>query len=162
MIRPLAIIFAVAIVYLLWRTPALLRRKWAQQWLVPALAACVALLYAGSPIDLIPDVTPIGLLDDLVVLVTAFWWARQRVQAKPAEAGQARSDKAARADTRARWDPYAVLGIGRSATPDEITRAYREQLKRYHPDRVSGLGEELQAVAHEKTVEITRAYKELS
>jgi preprotein translocase subunit Sec63 len=65
-------------------------------------------------------------------------------------------------DPRERWDPWAVLGIARDATRDEIARAYREQLKRYHPDRVADLGPELQQVAHRKTVELQRAYSELT
>jgi DnaJ-domain-containing protein 1 len=61
-----------------------------------------------------------------------------------------------------RLDPWAVLGVPRGASRDEIARAYREQLKRYHPDRVADLGPELQQVAHRKTVELQRAYTELS
>ena len=60
------------------------------------------------------------------------------------------------------WDPYAVLGVARGASRDQIRDAYREQLKLYHPDRVSGLGEELQALAHDKVIEIQRAYEELT
>jgi preprotein translocase subunit Sec63 len=60
------------------------------------------------------------------------------------------------------WDPYAVLGVARGASQDEIARAYREQVKRYHPDRVADLGTELQQVAHKKTVELQRAYRELT
>jgi preprotein translocase subunit Sec63 len=63
---------------------------------------------------------------------------------------------------RDRWDPYAVLGVARDASRDEIAHAYREQLKRYHPDRVADLGPELQQVAHRKTVELQRAYAELT
>jgi DnaJ like chaperone protein len=55
-------------------------------------------------------------------------------------------------------DPYVVLGVPRGAPPEEIARAYREQMKRYHPDRVANLGDELQRVAHRKTLEIQRAY----
>jgi len=54
-----------------------------------------------------------------------------------------------------------VLGVRRGATREEVTSAYRDLLKRYHPDRVADLGEELQRVAHEKTLEIQRAYDEL-
>lgn len=60
------------------------------------------------------------------------------------------------------WDPYVVLGVTRGASRDEIAQAYREQLKRYHPDRVADLGPELQRVAHRKTVELQRAYAELT
>ena len=45
------------------------------------------------------------------------------------------------------WDPYAVLGIARGASHDQIVRAYREQLKLYHPDRVADLGPELQQLS---------------
>ena len=55
-----------------------------------------------------------------------------------------------------------MLGVTRDATRDEIVRAYREQLKRYHPDRVADLGPELQEVAHRKTIDLQRAYAELT
>ena len=32
------------------------------------------------------------------------------------------------------WDPYATLGLGRTATADEIRRAYRALAKELHPD----------------------------
>lgn len=35
-------------------------------------------------------------------------------------------------------DPYAVLGVAPTATPDEITRAYRRQLRTHHPDVRTG------------------------
>ena len=55
-------------------------------------------------------------------------------------------------------DPYEILEVARDASPAEITRAYREQMKRYHPDRVAGLGDELQRLAHERAIAIQRAY----
>ena len=60
------------------------------------------------------------------------------------------------------WDPWAVLGVPRGASRGEITHAYHEQLRRYHPDRVADLGSELQHLAHEKTIELRRAYDELA
>jgi hypothetical protein len=32
-------------------------------------------------------------------------------------------------------DPYAILGVDPGAAPGELTAAYREQAKRWHPDR---------------------------
>ncbi len=32
------------------------------------------------------------------------------------------------------WDPYSVLGLGRTATADDIRRAYRKLAKELHPD----------------------------
>lgn len=122
-------------------------------------AALVVLLYARSPIDLLPDrLGGLGLLDDLVVLLLAVRWVRRQwpFAQRPGTAG------APRAAVRQAFDPHAVLGVRPGATPDEITHAYREQLKRYHPDRVAGLGEELQQVAHERTLAIQRAYAELA
>jgi DnaJ like chaperone protein len=121
-------------------------------WTAALAIALAVLLYLRSPIDLIPDrLGAIGLLDDLVVLLVALWWlgrrrARARTRSGPSEAG---------------WDPHAVLGVARDASPEDITRAYREQMSRYHPDRVAHLGEELRELAHRKAVEIQRAYEEL-
>lgn len=125
-----------------------------KSWLLPALVALAVLLYLRSPIDLIPDlVRPFGLLDDLAVLLSALWWYRRR--RRGAAAGEA-----PRGDARD-FDPYAVLGVDRDAGDEDIARAYRECMKRYHPDRVADLGDELRHLAHEKTVEIQRAYEQL-
>src|SRR5438477_11804573 len=35
-------------------------------------------------------------------------------------------------------DPYEVLGLTKSATADEIVKAYRKLSKKYHPDRNPG------------------------
>lgn len=59
-------------------------------------------------------------------------------------------------------DPYRILHIDRSATPEAIKRAYREQAARYHPDKVAHLGEEFQAMAKEKFQDIQWAYEQLT
>jgi DnaJ-domain-containing protein 1 len=120
-----------------------------------AIAVGLALfLYLRSPIDLVPArAGAIGLVDDLLVLVTSAWWIRPRL-ARP-------TPPAPRPTPGAAWDPWAVLGVARGATAAEITHAYREQMKRYHPDRVADLGEELRRLAHEKALDIQRAYAEI-
>src|SRR5918995_6595422 len=54
-------------------------------------------------------------------------------------------------------DHYAILGVPREATADEIKRAYRELARRYHPDANP---ENPEAVEHFK--EVNRAYEVLS
>ena len=53
-------------------------------------------------------------------------------------------------------DPYKILNISRDADEEEIKRAYRNLVKKYHPDRYqnSPLAEE----ASEKMKEINQAY----
>lgn len=63
---------------------------------------------------------------------------------------------------RAESDPYEVLGVPPGAPPDQVKRAYHELIKLYHPDRVHGLGPELQELAKAKTIAINAAYEKLS
>ncbi len=55
-------------------------------------------------------------------------------------------------------DPWTVLGIPRTATPEETKTAYLSVVQQYHPDKVAHLGAELQTLAAEKTKAITQAY----
>jgi len=51
-------------------------------------------------------------------------------------------------------DPYAILGIGPGAAPNEVAAAYRRLAKRYHPDRAGERGARRMA-------EINAAYDQL-
>jgi len=60
-------------------------------------------------------------------------------------------------------DPYDVLGVKNGTSMDEIKKAYREKLKKFHPDVVANLklAPEYKEMFEEKTREIQKAYKEL-
>ena len=56
-------------------------------------------------------------------------------------------------------DHYQLLGVPPGATAREITRAYREAMKRTHPDRV---GPAFRAKAEERAKELNAAYRVLA
>ena len=53
-------------------------------------------------------------------------------------------------------DPYEVLGIKRGASKEEVKTAYREQAKKYHPDKY--VDNPLSELAEEKMREVNEAY----
>ena len=56
-------------------------------------------------------------------------------------------------------DPYALLGLTRGSSDEEVHRAYREMASMYHPDKVSHLGKELIDLATHKFTYIGEAYR---
>jgi curved DNA-binding protein CbpA len=57
---------------------------------------------------------------------------------------------------------YEMLEVPRSASTDEIKRAFRREIAKYHPDKVQHLGKEFQDIAAVKAAELTQAYTTLS
>ncbi len=59
-------------------------------------------------------------------------------------------------------DHYALLEVPPTASTDEIKKAFRQQIAKYHPDKVQHLGKEFQEMAAERAAELTEAYRVLS
>lgn len=53
---------------------------------------------------------------------------------------------------------WQVLGVNPGASKEQIQAAYKDAVKKYHPDKVSHLGPEFRKLANEKFVEIQAAY----
>jgi DnaJ like chaperone protein len=58
-------------------------------------------------------------------------------------------------------NPYTVLGVQPGSSRDVVQKAYRELAARYHPDKVSHLGEEFIQLANRKFTEIQNAYDQI-
>ncbi|NCU26028.1 J domain-containing protein [Candidatus Nomurabacteria bacterium] len=54
-------------------------------------------------------------------------------------------------------NPYEILGVAPTATDDEIKKAYRTLVKKYHPDKYQD--NPLEDLAKEKMQEINKAYE---
>ncbi|MBN2667982.1 MAG: TerB family tellurite resistance protein [Bacteroidales bacterium] len=56
---------------------------------------------------------------------------------------------------------YKILEIDPSASDDEIKKAYKKMAIKFHPDKVSYLGEEAQKAAEEKFKKLNQAYENI-
>ncbi|MDY6908347.1 MAG: DnaJ domain-containing protein [Thermodesulfobacteriota bacterium] len=140
------------------------------------------LLYFVSPVDLFPDtVFGPGWTDDLALLGLLYWYLKRRKRKAESEGEGSRGRSTASDQGRDRGpeggyrrpagsadgagkaphrrDPFEVLGVAPDASWDEIRSAYHRQANRYHPDKVSHLGEEFQQLANEKFQDIQWAYE---
>jgi hypothetical protein len=57
---------------------------------------------------------------------------------------------------------YELLGIDSNASVDDIRRAFRREIAKYHPDKVQHLAHEFQDIAAIRSAELTQAYKTLT
>lgn len=57
---------------------------------------------------------------------------------------------------------YDILGVSQRATQEEIKKAFRAQMKKWHPDVYGGSSEEEINIAQKTSVKIIEAYKVLS
>ena len=57
--------------------------------------------------------------------------------------------------------PYRILEIDASANEEEVKKAFRKMANKYHPDKVSHLGKEMQDLAEEKFKAVNDAYQQI-
>ena len=116
----------------------------------------LGLAYLISPVDIIPDLLLpfIGWIDDGVVLGTIVYLIRYGRLPNFLFKKKASSPHVSKT-------AHEILGIGPNASKKEIQAAYKEAVKKYHPDKVSHLGEEFSNLANEKFLEIQKAYDTL-
>lgn len=140
------------------------------------------ILYALSPYDFLPDfIVGAGWIDDLIILGLLSWyhfiyrkrrqggqqtrWRYQRSteenQGSFRESGSFKGAAGPEEGNKV-IDPYQVLGVEKDASIEEIKAAYRRLANRYHPDKVTHLGEEFKILAEKRFKEIQEAYHELS
>ncbi len=131
------------------------------------------------PFDLFSDFhLGIGWIDDLLIGLACYYlWqhikARSQYEKEYSyyqnqgeyssswETGGGFNQGASNESNRAQKDPYEILGVDRGATIEEIKRAYHRKAAKYHPDKVSHLGEEFRELAEEKFKEINWAFETL-
>ena len=149
------------------------------------------LAYLISPVDIIPDLLLpfVGWIDDGVVIASIYYLIRfgklpnfffkkrnpfkqpsgqsyenftsqkktnqkRSYQQKNKQTDQNRSSKSIPS-------PYEVLGITPDASKKEIQNAYKQAIKKYHPDKLSHLGKDFSNLANEKFLEVQKAYDTL-
>ena len=56
---------------------------------------------------------------------------------------------------------YKILEIERSSSNDEVKKAYRRVAMKYHPDKVSHLGDDIRKSADEKFARVNEAYEKI-
>jgi len=56
---------------------------------------------------------------------------------------------------------YKILEISKDASDEEVKKAYRSMATKYHPDKVSHLGEDIKKAATEKFQALQAAYEEI-
>ncbi|MGD8523921.1 MAG: DnaJ domain-containing protein [Desulfobacterales bacterium] len=150
--------------------------------MIKIIIIVLVVLYALNPFDIVPDLfIGWGWLDDLVILgvLWRYLYAIKRGQSFFGKyfqqhqqftddglgGGHSNSHQSDQADQfvrdSAQSDPYHILGIERNATPEEVKQAYRQLANKYHPDKVTHLGDEFKKLAERRFKDIQKAYQEL-
>jgi hypothetical protein len=120
----------------------------------------LAVLYILLPYDLVPDTLPLrGWIDDILAGILLYRYLSRSNRPRPADpsGGGPQREPPPAGDGGEQAPPHEVLGVAPDAGPDEIRAAFRRLAGRYHPDKVSHLGPEFQALAEKRFKQILRA-----
>jgi len=149
------------------------------------------LAYLISPVDIIPDLLLpfVGWIDDGVVIGTIYYLIRygkmpnfffkkkspfkqqfrqntadftsqkKRGPYKNSDSQQSKDSRSSKYNPS--QTPYEILGINPGADKKDIQTAYKQAIKKYHPDKLSHLGKEFSDLANEKFLKIQKAYDAL-
>jgi uncharacterized membrane protein YkvA (DUF1232 family) len=145
----------------------------------------LGIAYLISPVDIIPDflVPFLGFVDDGLVTailyylirygtLPAFFLKKQKSFQNSSEQKFNHSSNTKTQNSGAKENkkdsepgppktPHEILGVPPGASKDEIIAAYKKAVKKYHPDKVSHLGNEFSDLANKKFLEIRNAYEAL-
>ncbi|MAW21323.1 MAG: molecular chaperone DjlA [Flavobacteriales bacterium] len=56
---------------------------------------------------------------------------------------------------------YAILELDKNASDDEIKKAHRKMVRKYHPDKLQGVSEDIIKLAEEKFLLVQEAYEQI-
>lgn len=150
--------------------------------MIKIIIIILVVLYALNPYDIVPDLfIGWGWLDDLVILgilwrylhaikrgqsfFGKYFQQHQQFTNDGVGSGYSQRHRSGQDDQfvsdSAESDPYQVLGIERNATPEQVKQAYRQLANKYHPDKVTHLGDEFRKLAERRFKDIQKAYQEL-
>lgn len=139
----------------------------------------LAVVYILNPYDFMPDfILGWGWLDDFAVLYLTWRYVLSPFKRTADSMDKGSSGKGRWRDpfSGSRYgpqshgsqegragheDPYAILGLSKNASKEEIRKAYRDLAIKYHPDKVSHLGSEFKDLAEARFKEIQQAYQTL-
>ena len=122
------------------------------------------IIYIISPLDLVP-----AFFDDLIALVVLIYMTlKQRgvLGGTRYTHSKTRYKEGNQSYHRARPDgdlslqeAYRTLGVAPNAAWEDIKKAYKEKIRKNHPDKVSHLSEEIQEKAREMTIRLNNLFE---
>ena len=63
--------------------------------------------------------------------------------------------------SKSKRDFYEVLGVAKGASDEELKKAYRKMVMRFHPDRLGGLDDAEKKAAESKFLKVQQAYENI-